>query len=207
MGTTDTVSGDGHDTGPSGPRTSDGGSRPPVSTVVVVAAVLIPLVLLAVVLVLVRDVSDEAAESAANEPVTAVTIPAPGAGSEECLSLVESLPDALGDAKRVALVEPAPPGAAAYRMPDAETVVVRCGLPAPPTFTVGVSLQEVNGVQWFNEADPDPAVTSSTWVAVDRPQYVAVTLPATAGTGPIQDLSDALSAGLDAVEPRPAPIG
>ncbi|MFN3339965.1 MAG: DUF3515 domain-containing protein [Dietzia sp.] len=207
MGTTDTVSGDGHDAGTSGPRTPDGGSRPPVSTIVVIAAVLIPLVLLAVVLVLVRDVSDEAAEAAASEPVTAVTIPAPGAGSEECLSLVESLPDALGEATRVALVEPAPPGAAAYRMPDAETVVVRCGLPAPPTFTVGVSLQEVNGVQWFNEPDPDPAVTSSTWVAVDRPQYVAVTLPATGGTGPIQDLSDALAAGLDAVEPRPAPIG
>ncbi|MFN3601292.1 MAG: DUF3515 domain-containing protein [Dietzia sp.] len=207
MSSTDSVSGDGHDTGPSGPRTSDAGTRPPVSTVVVVAAVLIPLVMLAVVLVLVRDVSDEAAEAAASEPVTAVTIPAPGAGSEECRSLVESLPDTLGDATRVAFVEPAPPGAAAYRMPDAETVVVRCGLPAPPTFTVGVSLQEVNGVQWFNEPDPDPAVTSSTWVAVDRPEYVAITLPATGGTGPIQDLSNALSAGLDAVEPRPAPIG
>lgn len=212
MGSTDTVSGDGRDAGDPGPRTpdgrsSDGGHRPPVSPLVVIAAVLVPLVLLAVVLFQVRDIRDEAAESAVSEPVTAVTIPAPGADSEECLSLVESLPDTLGEANRVAFVEPAPPGAAAYRLPDAETVVVRCGLPAPPTFTVGVPLQEVNGVQWFNEPDPDPAVTSSTWVAVDRPEYIAVTLPATGGTGPIQDLSDALTAGLEAVEPRPAPIG
>ncbi|AVZ39639.1 MULTISPECIES: DUF3515 domain-containing protein [unclassified Dietzia] len=214
MRTTETNSGDRHDarsSGSSGPAASqdltpDGGHRPPVSTVVVIAAVLIPLVLLAVVLVLVRSMSDEAAETAASEPVTAVSIPAPGAGSEECLSLLESLPESLGEADRVPFVEPAPPGAAAYRLPDAETVVVRCGLPAPPTFTVGSTLQEVNGVQWFNDPDPDPAVTSSTWVAVDRPEYIAVTLPATGGTGPIQDLSDALSAVLEAVEPRPAPI-
>lgn len=184
----------------------DGGGRP-VPIPVVIAAVAIPLILLAVVLVMVRDVTDEASEAAASEPVTAVAVPAPGAGSEECTALLEVLPESLGEAARVAFQEPAPPGAAAYRMPDAEPVVVRCGLPAPPTFTVGTSMQEVNGVQWFNEPDPDPAVTSSTWVAVDRPQYVAVTLPDGSGTGPIQDLSDALTEHLDAVEPRPAPIG
>ena len=107
----------------------------------------------------------------------------------------------------MALTEPAPPGTAAYRLPDAEPVIVRCGLPAPPTFTVGAALQEVNGVQWFNEPDPDPSVTSSTWVAVDRPRYVAVTLPQAAGTGPIQDLSDALTEFMAEVEPSPAPIG
>ena len=221
MSTTDTGSGDtgpddtgAGDTGDASPPRAGGsgdgpadGHRPPVSPLVVIAAVVLPLVMLAVVLVLVRGVGDEAAETAASEPVTAVTVPAPGAESEDCLALVGSLPDSLGDARRVAFNEPAPPGAAAYRMPDAEPVVVRCGLDAPPSFTVGTTLQEVNGVDWFNEPDPDPAVTSSTWVAVDRPQYVAVTLPEGSGTGPIQDLSDALTAGLDAVEPRPAPIG
>lgn len=178
-----------------------------MSILVVVAAVVIPVVLLAVVLVMVRQVGDEAAEAAADEPVTAVDLPAPGAESEECAALLESLPDSLGDAGRVAFREPAPRGAAAYRMPDAESVVVRCGLDAPPSFTVGVTLQAVNGVQWFNEPDPDPAVTASTWVAVDRAQYVAVTLPEGSGTGPIQDLSDALEASMEAVEPSPAPIG
>ena len=52
-----------------------------------------------------------------------------------------------------------------------------------------------------------PAVTASTWVAVDRAEYVAVTLPDGSGTGPIQDLSDALTSTLDEVEPSPAPAG
>ena len=204
MGTTDT---DPTDRYSAGPRPDDGTARRPLSTGVLVAAIAVPLVLLVGVLVMARVVSHDAAETAASEPVTAVALPSPGADSETCRVLVDALPDTLGDAGRVAFAEPAPPGAAAYRMPDAEPVVVRCGLPDPPSFTVGVALQEVNGVQWFNEPDPDPAVTSSTWVAVDRPEYVAVTLPEGSGTGPIQALSDALEETLDRVEPRPAPIG
>lgn len=206
MATTDSVPPDRYSTGPRDTGDSRG-SGLPVSKVVVITAIVVPLVLLVVVLVMVRDIGNDAAEAAASEPVTAVTLPAPGAESQECTMLVESLPETLGDATRVAFSEPAPPGAAGYRMPDAEPVVVRCGLPAPPTFIVGTSLQEVNGVQWFNEPDPDPAVTASTWVAVDRAQYVAVTLPDGSGTGPIQDLSDALAATLEEVQPRPAPIG
>ena len=136
-------------------------------------------------------------------PIPAGPATAEGEGGEVVWLTAESL----GDAARVALVEPAPEGTAAYRMPDAEPVIVRCGMPAPPTFTIGVALQAVNGVQWFNEPDPDPAVTASTWVAVDRPQYVAVTLPEGSGTGPIQDLSDAITAVLEEVEPDPAPVG
>lgn len=205
MATTDSDPGNRYDAGPR--DTADSTERAvPVSTIVVVLAVVIPLVLLAVVLVMVRSVGDQVTEAAVSEPVAVVPIPSPGAGSEECAALVAALPEALGDAVRVALAEPAPEGTAAYRMPNAEPVIVRCGLPAPPSFTVGVALQEVNRVQWFNEPDPDPAVTASTWVAVDRPQFVAVTLPEDSGTGPIQDLSDALSETLETVEPAPAPI-
>ena len=206
MATTDSVPPDRYSAGPRGNGESPG-SGLPVSKVVVFTAIVVPLVLLVVVLVMVRDIGDEAAQAAANEPVTAVALPSPGAESQECAMLVEALPGTLGDATRVAFSEPAPPGAVAYRMPDAEPVVVRCGLPAPPTFVVGSSLQEVNGVQWFNEPDPDPAVTASTWVAVDRAHFVAVTLPDGSGTGPIQDLSDVLATTLDEEEPRPAPVG
>lgn len=179
----------------------------PVPLPVVVAGVAIPLIVLIVALMMVRTVGDDAAQEAASEPYAAVPLPAPGAETEECAALIDALPPALGDANQVALTEPAPPGVAAYRMPDAEPIVVRCGLDAPPTFVVGVGLQEVNGVQWFNEPDPNPAVTASTWVAVDRPEFVAVTLPEGSGTGPIQDLSDTLTATLDETEPNPAPAG
>lgn len=192
-----------------GPRETGEPARPdrPVSTVVVVAAIVIPLLILAGALLWVRDIGDEAAEAAATEPYSAVPLPAPGAESEACTRLIDQLPPTIGEASQVALTEPASPGTVAYRLPDGEPVVVRCGLPAPPTFVVGVGLQEVNDVQWFNEPDPDPAVTSSTWVAVDRPEYVAVTLPEGSGTGPIQDLSDTIAASMDEVEPDPAPVG
>lgn len=206
MASSDSAPQDRYDAGPRQSEQSAGRDRP-ISPAVAAAAVVVPLVLLGGALVLVRSMGDDAAEAAATEPYTAVPLPSPGAGSDTCTTLIEALPPALGDADQVALTEPAPPGTAAYRMPDAEPVVVRCGLPAPPTFVVGVGLQAVNGVQWFNEPDPDPAVTSSTWVAVDRPEYVAVTLPEGSGTGPIQDLSDAITASVDEVEPAPAPIG
>ena len=206
MASTDSGPADRYDAGPRNTRDSDGDVRP-VPTAVVVAGVIVPLIVLAVVLVLFRNMGDEAAEAAVSEPYAAVPLPAPGAGSEACTALIASLPPELGDATQVALTEPETAGIAAYRMPDAEPVVVRCGLPAPPTFVVGVGLQEVNGVQWFNEPDPDPAVTSSTWVAVDRPEFVAITLPEGSGTGPIQNLSDAITASLDGIEPAPAPVG
>ena len=190
-----------------GPRRPDGDGGRLVPPAVLVAALVIPAVLLVTVLVMVRNVSDDAAEAAMSEPVTAIELPAPGAESTECLDLIGALPESLGDATRVALNEPAPQGVADYRIPESESVVGRCGIEPPPTFTVGAALQEVNDVQWFHQDDPDPAVTASTWVAVDRPQYVAMTLPGASGTGPIQDLSDTLTEHLEAVEPDPAPIG
>lgn len=206
MASSDSVREDRYDAGPRETGDPAGRARP-VATPVVVAAIIIPLVLLAGALVWVRTIGDEASEAAAAEPYTAVPLPSPGAETEACMTLIEELPPTLGEANQVALTEPAPAGTAAYRMPDAEPVVVRCGLPAPPTFVVGVGLQAVNEVQWFNEPDPDPAVTSSTWVAVDRPEFVAVTLPEGSGTGPIQDLSDAITSSMDEVEPSPAPVG
>lgn len=197
---------DRYSAGPRETGDSDGRSLP-VPTAVVVAAVLVPLIMLGVVLVLVRNIGDDAAEAAASEPYAAVPLPAPGAESQVCSALIDALPPELGDAAQVALTDPAPAGVAAYRLPDAEPVIVRCGMPAPPTFVVGVGLQVVNEVEWFQQDDPDPAVTSSTWVAVDRSEFIAVTLPNGSGTGPIQELSDAISASTDKVEPSPAPIG
>jgi hypothetical protein len=34
---------------------------------------------------------------------------------------------------------------------------------------------------------------SATWYAVDRPVYVALTLPANTGTGPLQAISEAIA--------------
>lgn len=135
-------------------------------------------------------------------PVAIAAVPAPQAQSPECHSLMAALPERLGELARATAVEPVPAGAAAWG--DAENpVIMRCGLDRPGEFVVGTPLQMVDDVSWFRLDDPD--TRRSTWVAVDRPVYVVLTLPAGSGPGPIQALSGVLSKTMAATAIRPAP--
>ena len=60
------------------------------------------------------------------------------------------------------------------------------------------ALLEVNGVQWLriDDAASDPVV--STYIAVDRPVYVVLTVPVDAGSGPLQAVADAVRTTLPA---------
>ena len=68
---------------------------------------------------------------------------------------------------------------------------------------VGAPVQVVDAVQWFEVADS--AGGRSTWFAVDRPVYVALTLPQGSGPTPIQQISDVIATTLPATEIDPAP--
>ena len=93
-------------------------------------------------------------------------------------------------------------GAAAWQTaPDAEPVILRCGLDRPGEFVVGVPIQVVEPVQWFELTDAD----RSTWFAVDRPVYIALTLPTGSGPTPIQEISEAISQAMPAKPIDPAP--
>jgi hypothetical protein len=76
--------------------------------------------------------------------------------------------------------------------------VLRCGLTRPAELTPTAALLEVNGVRWLelNDGRPDPVVIS--WVAVDRPVYVVLTVPPDAGSGPLQAVADAVRTTLPA---------
>jgi hypothetical protein len=106
-------------------------------------------------------------------------------------------------------VDPTPPGTAAWRAePDTEPVVLRCGLERPTDFVVGTPLQVVDEIQWFRVGESGPATDDqgrSTWYAVDRPVYVALTLPAGSGPTPIQQISGQIARTMSAQEPAPAP--
>jgi hypothetical protein len=82
-------------------------------------------------------------------------------------------------------------------------VVLRCGLERPTDFVVGSAIQMVDRVQWF-EVRQDQR---STWYAVDRPVYVALTLPPGSGPTPIQQLSELIDRIMPAqpINPLPAP--
>ncbi|MCV7098490.1 hypothetical protein AWC13_04775 [Mycobacterium kubicae] len=133
------------------------------------------------------------------QPVTFPPLSAPHANAPACQALMAALPQQLGDYQRAAVTQPAPDGAAAWRtQADSEPVLLRCGLDRPAEFVVGSPIQVVDRVQWFE-------ARKSTWYTVDRPVYVALTLPAGSGPTPIQALSDVIDHTITAVAIDPAP--
>ena len=138
------------------------------------------------------------------QPVAIPTVPAPHAQESACRALMEALPQRLGDDQRAPIAHPAPPGTAAWRTAtDSDPVVLRCGLDRPTDFVVGSPIQLVDRVQWFEARQDD----RSTWYAVDRPVYLALTLPSGSGPTPIQQLSDLIDHTMPAVPIHPSPPG
>jgi hypothetical protein len=135
-------------------------------------------------------------------PVAIPSVPAPHAQDSACRTLLEALPQRLGDYRRAPTAQPTPPGTAAWRTAgDSEPVVLRCGLDRPTDFVVGSPIQLVDRVQWFEARQGD----RSTWYTVDRPVYVALTLPSGSGPTPIQQLSDLIDHTMPAVPISPSP--
>lgn len=141
-----------------------------------------------------------AARQAPPAPVAIGAVPAPRADSAECQALLGTLPDRLGDYPRAATADPTPPGTAAWRTDD-QPIVLRCGLDRPAEFVVGTPIQMVDDVGWFRLEDPD--APSSTWLCVDRPVYIALTLPSGTGPTPIQALSAVIARTMPAMPIRP----
>jgi hypothetical protein len=164
-----------------------------ISAIVVAAGAVIALLIVAAL-----------RQSPAEEkPVAIVSVPAPKADSAECRTLSDALPEQLDDFSRAPAADPAPVGAAAWRAsPDGEAVILRCGLERPAEFVVGSPIQVVDDVQWFEIADRG----RSTWFAVDRPVYVALTLPEGSGPTPIQEISRVIAKSLPAKAVDPAPV-
>ncbi len=138
------------------------------------------------------------------QPVAVPTVPAPHAQDPACRALLDALPQRLGDYQRAAIVPPTPVGAAVWQIAaTGEPVVLRCGLDRPTDFVVGSPIQLVDRVQWFEARLGD----RSTWYTVDRPVYVALTLPSGSGPTPIQQLSDLIDHTMPAVPISPSPAG
>jgi uncharacterized protein DUF3515 len=124
-------------------------------------------------------------------PLGLAGVPAPSAGSTNCARLLAALPEKLDEGEtgglgRRQLAAPAPAGAAGWGEPP---VVLRCGLERPADLTATSRLLEISGVRFLDIVNPG----TSTWVAVDRPVYVAVALPPTSGSGPLQQIASVIA--------------
>lgn len=143
--------------------------------------------------------------------VAVPAVPAPQADGSACRALMGALPQRLGDYQRAPLEQPAPQGAAAWRSgPDGDPVVLRCGLDRPAEFVLGSPIQVVDRVQWFQvRAEQQSAGDAgrSTWYAVDRGTYVALTLPTGSGPTPIQRLSEVIDHNIPAAPIDPGQPG
>ncbi|MDQ3988539.1 MAG: DUF3515 domain-containing protein [Actinomycetota bacterium] len=156
---------------------------------VLAAVVTLPVLLVAAVLlasVLVRGQGPG--------PLPLAAVPAPEATSRDCTALVAALPEDIetgendagtGQLDRRPIADPAPAGTAAWGDPP---VVLRCGLGRPAELTVSSRLLAVSGVQFLEI--PGPGATS--WVVVDRPVYVALTLPTGSGSAALQQVAAAV---------------
>jgi uncharacterized protein DUF3515 len=127
-------------------------------------------------------------------PLAVAPVDAPDASGPDCSSLLAALPAEL-DGPDGPL--PPRPIADATQLPGVRAwaatprpVVLRCGLPRPAELTPTSALLEVNGVRWLQLDDglPDPVQVS--YIAVDRPVYLALTTPVDAGSAPLQHVSD-----------------
>lgn len=133
-----------------------------------------------------------------NAPLLLVPVAAPKAGSAACAALVRALPQTLANGssplRARELAKPVPAGTAAWGSGE-DPAVLRCGIERPPELKPTSELLAVDGVQWLRVS----AGGLTTWYAVDRPVVVALTLPGTVGTGPIQDVSEAITSTLHQV--------
>ena len=186
--------------------TTDPDAGPDVDTgpprVVLIAAAALAVVTIGVILAI------AATRQSPPKPVVLPAIPAPQAATDACRALGQAVPERLGDYQRAPVAAPAPQGAAAWRAASqGEPVVLRCGLDRPADFVVGSPIQVVDRVQWFQVAAEQQSAGDagrSTWYAVDRPVYVALTLPSGSGPTPIQQISEVIDRTMAAVPIAPA---
>ncbi len=170
------------------------------------AAVLVPLVVAAVILTRVlghgsggtaADVSAPPSASRNELPVVKVdTPPVTAAAQQSCPALMSKLPLQLnGDDSR--RVQSASPFAYAWGQPP---VVLICGVARPAELDPASGLIQINGVQWLVDTSSPSKIV---WTAVDRPVYVQVTVSADTDSAPVTELSDVLSGALPAQPVQP----
>lgn len=145
----------------------------------------------------------EAQQARRAGPLAVPPVPAPEASSPQCDAVLAALPPRLtindDPVGRRDLVQPAPEAAVAWGDAQHDPVTVRCGISAPAELKPTSRLVTISGVSWL----PISQGGKTTWLAVDRPVFVALTASQQAGSGPVQQLSRILADTLPKQDPFP----
>jgi hypothetical protein len=135
-------------------------------------------------------------------PLAVAPVTSPDATGPDCAALLAALPAELDGSDGAMAPRPIAradelPGVRAWAAAP-RPVVLRCGLPRPAELTPTSALLEVNGVRWLQLDDGLPEPVQVSYIAVDRPVYVALTTPVDAGSSPLQQVADVVRETLPA---------
>jgi len=114
----------------------------------------------------------------APRPLSVIDVDTPAVSSvteAACTSLITTLPLSL-DGRISRPVRSSLPTAYAW---GEDPTVLRCGVPRPPAYLIGVSTVAISEVEWFFET----AAAGTTYTAVDRGIYIEVFVPSSADGG------------------------
>jgi hypothetical protein len=158
------------------------------------------LALLVIIQLTLRDIEDLAPLPPLGQRMLAVLdVETPAVAPETeaaCTALITTLPLSLDD-------EPSRPVRSSLPTAYAwgqDPTILRCGVPRPAGYLVGVSTLAISDVEWFFET----AAAGTTYTAVDRGIYVEVFVPSSADGGArLAILAPLIMATLPYVAPTP----
>lgn len=168
------------------PRTA---TSPPRLLIAVIIGGLVATAALIITVVVLAQRIDTAAQEPDYGPVAIPAAPVPGAEGTWCTDLAAHYPATLRDEPRR---EPIAADAAVAAWGD-PPMILRCGLMDPAELTCASPLTQVTDasgvtVAWLRLEDS----SAVTYIAVDRPVRVALTMAPDGGFGAVQELSEVI---------------
>ncbi|WP_245557328.1 DUF3515 domain-containing protein [Corynebacterium terpenotabidum] len=125
--------------------------------------------------------------------------------ASSCTAFTDALPDSFGDYRRLTETtvasETTPAGTKLSELSDGdvsvavwtadgmEPVVVRCGVAMPASYEAGVQLTQIDDVPWFEDTALGNGSTAGVWYALGYAGTVAVSLPLSAGSAVLPQIS------------------
>lgn len=135
-----------------------------------------------------RDLPRNPAPLSELQPATHST---DGSGANACGGLLAALPESLVEGyKRLPENKVASPQTAVWTQLGHEPIVLRCGVNDPEHYEAGATLQQINGIPWFEDTITATGTTSSTWYALGREVNVAAFVPSGEGNEVITTLTE-----------------
>lgn len=108
-----------------------------------------------------------------------------------CTGLLASLPETLAEGyEKLPENEVVSAQTAVWTRLGHEPIVLRCGVDDPEHYAAGATLQQINGIPWFEDTITATGTTSSTWYALGRAVNIAAFVPSGEGNDVITTLTE-----------------